>query len=159
MPRKFKEARQINKLKVIEAAAKLGVSQPALSAWEGERKSPGLDHLENMADLYGVSTDYLLGRSEPGAGDPNVPISIQALPVFHGKPVWPAQYGWLLVNAIDKILLSPDGRAIHLLTAESCLLWPSYFRNPHSRTAHLCPYLKSKRVNRFGRSRSPQTQN
>lgn len=71
MPRKFKEARQINKLKVIEAAAKLGVSQPALSAWEGERKSPGLDHLENMADLYGVSTDYLLGRSEPGAGDPN----------------------------------------------------------------------------------------
>ena len=37
MPRKFKEARQINKLKVIEAAAKLGVSQPTLSAWEGER--------------------------------------------------------------------------------------------------------------------------
>lgn len=108
MPRKFKEARQINKLKVIEAAAKLGVSQPTLSAWEGERKSPGLDHLENMADLYGVSTDYLLGRSKPGAGDPNVPIPIKALPVFHGKPVWSAQYGWLLVNAIDKILLSPD---------------------------------------------------
>ena len=112
MPRKFKEARQINKLKVIEAAAKLGVSQPTLSAWEGERKSPGLDNLENMADLYGVSTDYLLGRSEPGAGDPNVPIPIKALPVFHGKPVWSAQYGWLLVNAIDKIFLSPDGRAI-----------------------------------------------
>lgn len=44
MPRKFKEARQIHKLKVIEAAAKLGVSQPTLSAWEGERKSPGLDN-------------------------------------------------------------------------------------------------------------------
>ena len=50
MPRKFKEARQINKLKVIEAAARLGVSQPTLSAWEGERKSPGLDNLENMSD-------------------------------------------------------------------------------------------------------------
>ncbi len=35
MPRKYKEARQINKLKVIEAAAKLGISQPTLSAWEG----------------------------------------------------------------------------------------------------------------------------
>ncbi len=33
MPRKFKEARQINKLKAIEAAAKLGISQPTLSAW------------------------------------------------------------------------------------------------------------------------------
>lgn len=55
MPRKFKEAQQINKLKVIEAAAKLGISQPTLSAWGGgKRKSPGLDHLENMANLYGV---------------------------------------------------------------------------------------------------------
>lgn len=112
MSRKFKEARQINKLKVIEAAARLGISQPTLSAWEGERKSPGLDNLENMADLYGVSTDYLLGRSEQGGGDPNVPISIKALPVFHGKPVWSAGHGWMLVNAIDKVLLLPDGRTI-----------------------------------------------
>lgn len=112
MPRKYKEARQINKLKVIEAAPRLGVSQPTLSAWEGERKSPSVEGLEKMADLYGVSTDYLLGRSERGGGDPNVPIPIKALPVFHGKPVWSAQYGWLLVNAIDKILLSSNGRTI-----------------------------------------------
>lgn len=112
MPRKFKEARQINKLKVIEAAAKLGVSQPTLSAWEGERKSPGLDNLENMADLYGVSTDYLLGRSEQGGGDPSVPITAKSLPVFHGKPVWSTGHGWMLVNAIDKVLLLPDGRTI-----------------------------------------------
>lgn len=112
MPRKFKEARQINKLKVIEAAAKLGISQPTLSAWEGERKSPGLDNLENMADLYGVTTDYLLGRSEQGESDPNVPILIKTLPIFHGKPVWSAKYGWLLVNAIDKVLLFPDGRTM-----------------------------------------------
>ena len=63
-PRQFKTARQINKLKVIEAAEKLGVSQPTLSAWEGERKSPSIDGLENMADLYGVTTDFLLGRSD-----------------------------------------------------------------------------------------------
>lgn len=112
MPRKFKEARQINKFKVIEAAAKLGVSQPTLGAWEGERKSPGLDNLENMADLYGVSTDYLLGRSEQGGSDPDVPISVKSLPIFHGKPVWSTQYGWLLVNAIDKILLSSNGQTI-----------------------------------------------
>lgn len=112
MPRKFKEARQINKLKVIEAAAKLGISQPTLSAWEGERKSPSLEGLEKMADLYGVSTDYLLGRSEQGGGDPSVPITAESLPVFHGKPVWSAQHGWMLVNAIDKVLLLPDGRTI-----------------------------------------------
>ncbi len=112
MPKKYKEARQISKLKVIEAAAKLGISQPTLSAWEGERKSPSVEGLEKMADLYGVSTDYLLGRSEQGGGDPSVPIPIKSLSVFHGKPVWSAQYGWLLVNAIDRILLASNGQTI-----------------------------------------------
>ena len=62
MPRKFKQTQQINKLKMTEAAAKLGISQPTLSAWEGERKPPSNDGLEHMADLYGVTTDYLIGR-------------------------------------------------------------------------------------------------
>lgn len=78
MPRQFKTARQINKLKVIEAAEKLGVSQPTLSAWEGERKSPSIDGLENMADLYGVTTDFLLGRSDTQAQDFKQPISLHA---------------------------------------------------------------------------------
>ena len=64
MPRNFKQARQINKLKMTKAADKLGISQPTLSAWEGERKSPSIDGLEHMAALYGVTTDYLLGRTE-----------------------------------------------------------------------------------------------
>ena len=108
MPRQFKTARQINKLKVIEAAEKLGVSQPTLSAWEGERKSPSIDGLENMADLYGVTTDFLLGRSDTQTQDFKQPISLQALPAFHGRPVWSATYGWLLVNAADKLLTFPD---------------------------------------------------
>lgn len=97
MPRQFKTARQINKLKVIEAAKKLGVSQPTLSAWEGERKSPGLDNLENMADLYGVTADFLLGRTESRIPDSRQPISLQSLPAFHGRPVWSATYGWHLL--------------------------------------------------------------
>ena len=64
MPKRFREARKLNKLKLIDAAKLLGVSQPTLSAWEGERKSPSIDALEKMAELYGVSTDFLLGRSE-----------------------------------------------------------------------------------------------
>ena len=112
MPRQFKTARQINKLKVIEAAEKLGVSQPTLSAWEGERKSPSIDGLENMADLYGVTTDFLLGRSDTQTQDFKQPISLQALPAFHGRPVWSATYGWLLVNAADKLLTFPDGHTL-----------------------------------------------
>lgn len=112
MPKQFKTARQINRLKVIEAAEKLGVSQPTLSAWEGERKSPSVDSLENMADLYGVTTDFLLGRSETQTPDPTQPIPLQALQAFHGRPVWSATHGWLLVNAADRLLTFPDGRTL-----------------------------------------------
>ena len=112
MPGQFKTARQINKLKITEAAEKLGISQPTLSAWEGERKSPSIDKLEHMAELYGVTTDFLLGRTETQSQDPRQPIPLQALPAFHGRPVWSASYGWLLVNAADKLMTFPDGRTM-----------------------------------------------
>ena len=60
MARQFKNARLIKHLKVSDAMKLLGVSQPTLSAWEGERKSPSIDKLEMMADVYETSTDYLL---------------------------------------------------------------------------------------------------
>ena len=63
MPRQYKTARQINKLKVIVADEKLGISQPTLSAWEGGRKSPSIDKLENMAThchFQMLSVNYLL---------------------------------------------------------------------------------------------------
>ena len=60
MPRQFKNARLIKHLKVADAIKLLGVSQPTLSAWEGERKSPSIEKLELMADIYETSTDYLL---------------------------------------------------------------------------------------------------
>lgn len=90
MPRYFKKSRQINNLKVIEAAEKFGISQPTLSAWEGERKSPSVEGLEKMSDLYGVTTDFLLGRSEQGISVQSVPVPSESLPIFHGKPVWSA---------------------------------------------------------------------
>lgn len=62
MSRQFREARKKNKLKLTAAAKMLGVSQPTLSSWEAGRKSPTIDNLAKMADLYGVTTDYLLGR-------------------------------------------------------------------------------------------------
>ena len=62
MPRQFRNARLMKHLKVADAMKLLGVSQPTLSAWEGGRKSPSIEKLELMADVYEVSTDYLLGR-------------------------------------------------------------------------------------------------
>ena len=46
-----------------EAANELGVSQALLSHYEKGIRECGLDFLVRAADFYGVSADYLLGRT------------------------------------------------------------------------------------------------
>ena len=109
MPRRYKEARQAKKIKLTDAADILGVSQPALSAWEGERKSPTIDNLIRMAEEYEVSTDYLLGV-DGGIINPGEPIPAASVRLFHGKPVWSREYGWAIVDATNKELIFVDKR-------------------------------------------------
>lgn len=46
-----------------ELANKLGISQEAISLYESEKREPNVELLIKMADHFGVTTDYLLGRS------------------------------------------------------------------------------------------------
>ena len=108
MARQFKLARQFKNIKAVEAAELLGVSQPTLSAWETGRKSPSVDSLEKMADLYGVTTDFLLGRTKQLVNHAKEPIPIEALPVMHGYPVWSSKFGWMLVDAVEKKLVTTN---------------------------------------------------
>lgn len=109
MNRRFKEARLLKGFKLIDCAEKLGVGQPTLSAWERGSKNPTLENLEAMADLYGVSVDYLLGRIGPDA-DNSTPISKDMLPAFHGRPVWNNELGWCIVDNISKCLCCANGK-------------------------------------------------
>lgn len=45
-----------------EVAITLHVSAPSVSDWESGKKNPTSDNLSKLADLFGVTTDYLLGR-------------------------------------------------------------------------------------------------
>ena len=50
------------------AAADLGISQAQLSHYENGAREPGLNFVCRACDYYGVSADYLLGRSAPAGG-------------------------------------------------------------------------------------------
>lgn len=50
------------------AAADLGISQALLSHYEKGIRECGLDFIMRAADYYGVTCDYLLGRSEVRTG-------------------------------------------------------------------------------------------
>lgn len=60
----FKSLRKSKGLSQKMLAEKLGIGQGAVSQWEVGRSMPDLTTLVKLADLYGVSTDYLLGRTD-----------------------------------------------------------------------------------------------
>ena len=55
--------RREKKISQRTAAGDLGVSQALLSHYENGLREPGLSFVARAADYYGVSCDYLLGRS------------------------------------------------------------------------------------------------
>jgi XRE family transcriptional regulator len=48
-----------------DLAKKLSVTQQAVGRWEREQTSPDFAMLKKMADIFNVSTDYLLGVHPP----------------------------------------------------------------------------------------------
>lgn len=135
MPRKFKEARQINKFKVIEAATKLGISQPTLSAWEGERKSPGLDTWRiwriYMAFLQIICL-AAVSREEPIR---MFPFQLNLCPYSMASRSGPLSMAGYLSMQLAKSYFPRMARQFHLLTVESCLPRHSCLRNPPFRAA------------------------
>lgn len=45
-------------------AVRINLMQSNVSAWERGEREPTLSVLTKLADMYGVTTDYLLGRSD-----------------------------------------------------------------------------------------------
>lgn len=50
-------------LSQVDVAKRLSVSKQCVSNWENDNVLPSIDMLVKLADLFGVSTDFLLGRS------------------------------------------------------------------------------------------------
>lgn len=60
---RIKKLREERGMQQKELALDLGVSQPTISDWEAGRKIPAGKRLEQIADYFNVSVDYLIGRS------------------------------------------------------------------------------------------------
>ena len=47
----------------------LGVTKQCVSNWENDNVLPSIEMLVKMADIFGISTDHLLGRTETATID------------------------------------------------------------------------------------------
>ncbi len=55
--------RKKNKLSQTAVAKRIGVTSSLISAYEKQERKPSIDTLISLADIYNVSTDYILGRT------------------------------------------------------------------------------------------------
>lgn len=59
--RRIAKLRELAGLKQEKVAAALGVERTTVSSWETDRRAPGKEHILGLANLFRVSTDYILG--------------------------------------------------------------------------------------------------
>ena len=64
MNEKLRRLRENMGLQQKEVADRLGVNPSAVTRWESGEKRPDLVNLVKLADLYNVSLDYLMGRTD-----------------------------------------------------------------------------------------------
>ncbi|MGN1340700.1 MAG: helix-turn-helix domain-containing protein [Oscillospiraceae bacterium] len=66
---RLKELRQLKHLRQEQVARLIGVNKSAISAYENNLRQPSFDILVRLANLYRVSTDYLLGQTSTRSVD------------------------------------------------------------------------------------------
>lgn len=85
-----------------ELAQKIGYTRTAISAWEIGRNEPSNTDTIKLAEYFGVSTDYLLGKSDNRNSD----IPVSKIPILGTVK---AGYDWLAEeNIIDYITLKEN---------------------------------------------------
>lgn len=95
-PRVMKMLRKERGLRQKEAADRLGVAQALLSHYENGKRECGLDFLVSAANFYGVSVDYILGRTNSRNGTVVTGETLPESTVSEGYGGDPAGAGTLL---------------------------------------------------------------
>lgn len=102
--KRFKELRLKHNYSMQAIGEKAGVGKSAIAAYETGEKKPTTDRLKTLAQILGVSTDYLLGITD----DPHTPEQARNLAVilkestdfhYNGVPLSEKQ-----LNVFNKLL-------------------------------------------------------
>ncbi|MDE2111107.1 MAG: helix-turn-helix transcriptional regulator [Alphaproteobacteria bacterium] len=75
-PDRLKQAREKRGMRQEQLAERASLQGSAISHFETGKRKPSFDNLRRLADALGVSTDYLLGRTDEleGHAAPNDPL-------------------------------------------------------------------------------------
>ena len=66
------ELRKRNKVSQAKLGKLVGAAQNTVSQWENGLREPDTDTLHALADFFGVTIDYLLGRDSEQKNNPDI---------------------------------------------------------------------------------------
>lgn len=92
----LKILRKKDKLTLKELAEKFDISFQAISLYENGKRQPDFDTLIKLADYFGVSVDYLIGRT----GASSAPFGTSASPLTEEENEL-LQY-WRLMDNVER---------------------------------------------------------
>lgn len=64
LTKRLKALRSATKMTQEETAKKIGIARTTYAMYEQGKREPDISTLNNLADYFGVSVDYLLGKNE-----------------------------------------------------------------------------------------------
>ena len=70
------ECRNRKHLTQQQLAEAIGVSKNTVFSWEKGLRKPDIDSLSMLADFFGVTTDYLLGKETEGTNDADIKFAV-----------------------------------------------------------------------------------
>ena len=99
MRNRIREIREARGVSANELAGKMQIHPSTLLNWESGRRQITADKLMQLADILGLTVDFLLGRDSERVALTET-VNKAALGILHGQPVWTSAHGWMLVYAV-----------------------------------------------------------
>lgn len=81
------QLRKSRSMSQFQLAKTLNIATSTLGMYETNKRKPNMEMLEKIADFFGVSIDYLLGRETTDKPDIDLYKAIDNAMSFDGKPV------------------------------------------------------------------------
>lgn len=81
------QLRKSRSMSQFQLAKTLNIATSTLGMYETNRRKPNMEMLEKLADFFGVSIDYLLGRETTDKSDIDLDKAIDNAMSFDGNPV------------------------------------------------------------------------
>lgn len=85
---RIRDLRKQKRMSQTELAKSAGVSQTTVTAWETGKAEPSSSAVSKLADIFNVTTDYLLGKPEmKKETDIDLDNALDNAVAYNGKPI------------------------------------------------------------------------